>query len=317
MYNSTHEYEACVLVNDKPITEVVHNGRTFIEGRRNSNYELYFRNNSSGRILVIPSVDGLSVTDGKPCGVQSSGYVVEAWSSITIPGWKVDGGTAAKFNFKPQRHGQTYAEASGQDESNQGVVGFMVFREHVVSIFTTTWKPEPWKPYEPWKPFVDPWRPTWTGGGTFGAGGTAVGGGDTFVAGGARGSTTAAGPTSFTYTSSDTKTVAPSNDVQCDVSVNYCSSPSEESLGTGFGKPTDFNTYEVSFNRANPNNPDATFAFYYDTVKNLRRMGIPVEQFSRHYSEPNYGSNPFPSSPHVTTTGCRPPAGWKKKRNRR
>lgn len=300
MYNSTNEYEACVLVNSKPVTEVAHNGRSFIEGRKNSTYELYFRNNSSSRVLVIPSVDGLSTVDGKPCGVQSSGYVVDAWGSITIPGWKVDGQTAAKFNFKSQRSGQTYAEASGQDESNQGVIGFMVFQEQALSIF---WDSKPWKP-NPWKP--NPWNRPWTGD---------LPGWERAITGGyVKGSTTAIPNTdSVTFTSTDTFGMS---DAQCSVNVNYCSTPpAEESLGTGFGKATDFDTYEVTFNRANPNNPDAVFTFYYDTIKNLRRMGVPVELFTRHYSEPNYGSNPFPNSPHVT--GCRPPAGWKKKGRRR
>ena len=297
MYNSTNEYEACVLVNGKPVTEVAHNGRSFIEGRKNSTYELSFRNNSSSRVLVIPSVDGLSTIDGKPCGVQSSGYVVDAWNSIIIPGWKVDGQTAAKFNFKSQRSGQTYAEASGQDGSNQGVIGFMVFQEQALSIF---WDYKPWKP-NPWKRSHTgdaPLGPQWTTGG--------------YVKGSTTGDISA---DSVTFTSTaDTLGIAP--DVQCSDNVNYCSAPpAEESLGTGFGKATDFDTYEVTFNRANPNNPTAVFTFYYDTIKNLRRMGVPVELFTRHYSEPNYGSNPFPSSPHVT--GCTPPAGWRNKGRRR
>lgn len=308
MYNSTHEYEACVLVNGKPVTEVAYNGRTFIEGRKNSTYELSFRNNSSGRVLVVPSVDGLSVIDGKPCGVQSSGYVIEAWDSVKIPGWKVDGETAAKFNFKSQRSGQTYAESTGQDGSNQGVVGFMVFQEQVASIFWehTPWKQNPWiKPMRPYPYSGDAPTPRWT------STHTRTGG---FVKGSTTGNPNADSVT-FTSTAADTLGIAPdtNNDVQC--SVNYCSAPVEESLGTGFGKATDFNTYEVDFNRANPDNPDAVFSFYYDTTKNLQRMGVPVEQFKRHYSEPNYGANPFPDSPHVT--GCKPPAGWGKKRRRR
>jgi len=135
MYNSTREFEACVLVNGKPVTEVVHNGQSYIEGRKKTTYELYFRNNSHMQVLVVPSVDGMSVIDGESAGKQSPGYVVDPWSDVTIPGWTVNGQEAAEFVFHAQSaywsDEQTYAEEIGADSSNQGALGFMVFHRKV------------------------------------------------------------------------------------------------------------------------------------------------------------------------------------------
>lgn len=86
---------------------------------------------------MIPSVDGLSVMDGKPAGRKSGGYVVGPHQTLDISGWRIDDNTVAEFGFGLQNQSQnkTYVEelkAMGVDVStkNQGVVGFMVLEEH-------------------------------------------------------------------------------------------------------------------------------------------------------------------------------------------
>ncbi len=68
MHNSLREYEARVLVNGKSATEVVHDGLTYLEGRAGTSYSLSFKNKTNRRVMIIPSVDGLDVITGKPCG---------------------------------------------------------------------------------------------------------------------------------------------------------------------------------------------------------------------------------------------------------
>ena len=109
MWNSSREFEATILIKGRPINEVQHEGQTFVEGRNGSAYELKFKNNSSSRVLVIPSVDGLNVLDGKIAGKTSPGYVIDAWGELRIPGWKVDGTTAAKFKFTTDKEGNAPA----------------------------------------------------------------------------------------------------------------------------------------------------------------------------------------------------------------
>lgn len=312
MFNSTHEYEACVLVNGKPVTEVVHNERTFIEGRKNSVYELQFRNNTGIRVLIVPSVDGLNVLDGKPCGKESSGYVVGPWETIKIPGWKVDGDTAAKFIFKPQDASKgkdkTYAEAMGQNPENQGVIGFMVFREKYrpprlyPHIFQWNYTTKDW-PYKKRRSHEgSSYSESWDG---FSCSSNIScslddGSSDGLI----RSQSFNAASESFTASDPQINVVS---------GTGAKADPDEgKDLGTGFGKATEFRTITVDFEKESET-PVAVFSFYYNTLKNLRKMGVPVEQFNRHYQKPQEGPNPFPLSPEVTSTGCQPPAGWRKR----
>ena len=316
MYNSTREFEACVFVNGKPVTEVAWRGQTYVEGRKKSNYELFFRNNSSQRVLVVPSVDGLSVIDGETAGKTSSGYVLEPWTQLTVPGWTINGREAAEFIFHAQgahySDEQTYAEEMGEDPGNQGVIGFMVFRQKFIVLQSRGGRV---------KSFTKP-----QGGSGYFPQGHASGGiyplsGDC----GSSVSNTMGESTSSCSPDHQTKTMGISSGSVTGVegldnvtvtnaayhvgtAVADAYDPDEhKALGTGFGDAVEFETQTTEFQREA--NPCAVFAFYYDTLKNLRRAGVPVHQFDRHYSTSySDGPNPFPDSPDVV--GCTPPRGW-------
>ena len=304
MWNSTHDYEACVHVNGKPVTEVHHNGRTYIEGRPGSEYSLNFRNSTRYRVLVVPSVDGLSVLDGNPCGTESSGFVVEAYSAVDIPGWVYDSGTAGAFQFGKQGNrrskSKTYVEQSGQDEANQGVLGFMVFQEKIMrsprpnhGILRSQSYGAPVGQSMPFQP--SHWDNQLIGSSV---NMSQVKG----MTGGIASTTTTAG-VDVTYTTSNT-----SGDYICD---SMQIPQPEESLGTKFGEAIEFNTVETQFRRAS-RNPKVTFVLYYDSIKNLEYIGVPVEDFRpKKYAS---AANPFPASPHLSK-GCNPPQGWEQ-RNR-
>lgn len=74
-------------------------------------------------------------------------------------------------------------------------------------------------------------------------------------------------------------------------------------LGTGFGEKESFKTHEVTFEKRDPNHPDAMMAIYYDSEKGLAKRGIIVKTYD---NKPN----PFPSYA-APTIGCKPPPGWK------
>ena len=268
MYTSTREYSAEVVVNGRAVTEVRHNSEDFIEGRPGTTYSLRFYNNTLRRVLIIPAVDGLNVIDGKPCGVKSPGYVVNACGSIDIPGWKVDGSTAAEFEFRKQgeyyTHRKTYVEAMGEDKANQGTIGFMVFPE---------------KPIVHTYNYHYPWHGPVVGSGVL------------------RGSGTKYGSTSMGSSANATWTAN---------SATLASASVEADLGTGFGQATAFATTAVNFERENEDTPAAILVFRYNTLQNLKKMGVPVERFSQSWAQS--GPNPFPASPHLG--GCRKPPGW-------
>lgn len=88
----------------------------------------------------------------------------------------------------------------------------------------------------------------------------------------------------------------------------YSSSASlvPQDIGTGFGNATQFNTVSATFNKANPTAPDAILAIYYNTAKNLEKLGINVRTIHTRYN--NSSAEPFPAY----TSGCKPPLGWTK-----
>lgn len=123
-----------LLVNGNPIKSVLHQGNYWIEGRPGSEYSIKIKNQSSQRKLFVVSIDGLSVMDGKPASHGSSGYVVDAYGTVEIPGWLLDNATAAKFEFGGVGKNETYVEKLKNmgldvDPSNQGIIGVAVFNE--------------------------------------------------------------------------------------------------------------------------------------------------------------------------------------------
>lgn len=75
------------------------------------------------------------------------------------------------------------------------------------------------------------------------------------------------------------------------------------SLGTGFGETVSQKLTHEQFQAATPGQPQAILAVYYNTAKNLEKMGIRL----RRRKDVSYQADPFPAY----NTGCTPPPGWK------
>ncbi len=271
MRDNTNKYELNVLVNGKRIQEYKNDGKTFIEGRKGSSFELEFRNHSRKRVCFIPSVDGLSVLDGQTAGLESPGYIVEPWGSLKVPGWKLDSESVAQFVFETA--GQSYSSQMGYGQKNTGVIGAMVFEEKNTlddySKFRDQFlrdygEPKIWPRRSP----IDPW---WMH-----------------------------NYNDYTFIGSSTMNAATES-----MSIKSCDmheNDSEESLGTGFGRRESFSTHKVEFEKKNPNVPDAKLAIYYDSRKNLEKRGIQVLPEGKFkFEEPD----PFPNH-----EGCPIPPGW-------
>ena len=126
---TSNQFEMSVCVNGRPIREYGHRGLTFVEGRKNQNYTIKFRNNSARRVLAVISVDGVSAVDGKPADNDSRGYIVPAYSSAEIKGWRTSKKETHKFVFDT-KHRSNSAQQQGED-TNCGVVAAKVFDEKV------------------------------------------------------------------------------------------------------------------------------------------------------------------------------------------
>lgn len=120
-------FKANIKINGKPVPSYFHEGDYYIEGRKGSEYVLEFINDSNSRILVIPSVDGLSVFDGKPATEKSRGYIIDSHSTVEIPGWSLNNEKVAKFTFGDVDN--SYSTYQAGNTNNNGVIGFKVFYE--------------------------------------------------------------------------------------------------------------------------------------------------------------------------------------------
>ncbi len=301
--------ELQVLVRGKPVTEYIHQRKAFIEGREGSEFELRVKNNLGQRVLIVPSVDGLSVMDGQEASSQSQGYVLSPWQEMLIPGWRLDNDGVARFIFEDMK--ASYAEQVGKG-SNRGVIGLKAFAEKVVyrrapDPFPIWVQPEPWQP----RPII------WTTDNTiYHYDGHQLIGSNTTVYGASSGTKTAVDGDTLSLKSSggvsancsSTPTMGESTIQNCSaevktrsavrkkVSVNFVqeAEPAED-IGVGFGEAAEHKVQEVTFNRGRS---VATFAIYYDSRKGLEKRGITVVSNQKPLPEP------FPAS------ACTPPQGW-------
>ena len=104
MLDSTNSYELLIKpLGRNPADEYYHNNSSWIEGREGNSYTIDIRNNTYNRVLFVISVDGLDIIEGKPAGLNSQGYIVNANSVCSIPGWKLTNTAAAEFFFSRSR----------------------------------------------------------------------------------------------------------------------------------------------------------------------------------------------------------------------
>ena len=117
-----------VLVKDKIIPRHTSpiDGRVFVEGRDGSEFVIRVRNQNNHRVLVLISVDGLSVLDGGAASEDSTGYVLNAFQTMDLPGWTLNNEAVAKFTFAGKKGG-SYVEQIGGDAVNKGVIGVLVY----------------------------------------------------------------------------------------------------------------------------------------------------------------------------------------------
>jgi hypothetical protein len=103
-------------------------GQRYIAGRPGNEYELRIRNNTGEDILAVVSVDGVNVVTGQTAATAQSGYVIGAWRSMSISGWRKSLSHVAAFYFTD--HSDAYATRTGRPD-DVGVIGVAVFKRKV------------------------------------------------------------------------------------------------------------------------------------------------------------------------------------------
>ncbi|MEZ5461139.1 hypothetical protein [Dokdonella sp.] len=101
-------------------------GKLYIAGKPGHRYAIRLRNRTGGRVLAVLSVDGVNAVSGETASANQSGYVLDAWESTEINGWRKSLDEVAQFNFTALPN--SYAARTGRP-MNVGVIGVAVFTE--------------------------------------------------------------------------------------------------------------------------------------------------------------------------------------------
>src|SRR5262249_23737227 len=110
--------------------------RLYFQAFKGRNYSLVLRNNTSERIGVLVSVDGLNVVNGEMTAMQNDEpmYVLDPYERATIQGWRTSLQNVRQFVFVDEQH--SYAERTDQANSDMGWIRVLAFRERRLA-----WRP--------------------------------------------------------------------------------------------------------------------------------------------------------------------------------
>ena len=108
----------------RPLPAFFAGGHTYAIGEAGERYTIVVSNQTGLRIEAVASVDGLDVLDGKAADFGKRGYLVPAWGSVAIDGFRQSDAHVAAFRFGSVR--DSYAARTGTDR-NVGVIGVALF----------------------------------------------------------------------------------------------------------------------------------------------------------------------------------------------
>jgi hypothetical protein len=265
-------YELQVLVDGVPAPAFFQNGETYVMGSLGERYTLRIVNHTGRRIEAVASVDGRDVVDGRPADFRNKrGYIVPAWGSVDIDGWRLSRAQVAAFRFSSVA--DSYAARTGSARE-VGVIGAAIFPERFVP------PPRPIEPtpysYNRYRDYDRHGYPADEAEG-YGSRGEA--------APSARSkSADASGPAPSTPPSADKPAAAPPAPLSGNGSSAAPRGYAQEApsrrpgLGTEFGEAVGSSVREVTFMRANPSSPSVVLGARYNDRDGLVALGIDVDR---------------------------------------
>ena len=103
-------------------------GKLYVAGTPGHRYSVRLSNRTGARVLAVLSVDGVNAVSGQTADTSQTGYVLDAWESTEIAGWRKSLDEIAQFNFTALPN--SYAARTGRPQ-NVGVIGVAVFTERM------------------------------------------------------------------------------------------------------------------------------------------------------------------------------------------
>ena len=280
-------HEMNVLVNGNRCKLYNHQGKTYVEGKAGSEYEIEIKNNTGGKVEAVASVDGLSVLSGEAACDVDVGYVLSAYNSYRIKGFRYSDEKVGAFKFSSKE--KSYASSQGEEAAkNCGVIACKLYFEKLTNIVSTV--------YHHYNTYTEPYWYTTSAGCSSLAGTSTTG--------------------TFTRCCDNTSTLAANNDnnnVTCKVdqpdldnAVRYCSlsgtdgvgSGTPFTLGTEWGEAKESKVSSILFDRGVL---AASFEIYYTDRAGLVALGVPLDNTANVSFPCGFPGNKY----------AKPPTGWK------
>jgi hypothetical protein len=124
------KYQVEMVTNGDTIRKIRHEGRTYLPVMDGDEFSIRVKNGSGRRVLAIISVDGLDVIGGEEASHESDGYVIGAYQTLNIDGWRTSDETVATFTVGGKS--TSYSSKTGRGTKNTGVIGVVVYAEKQV-----------------------------------------------------------------------------------------------------------------------------------------------------------------------------------------
>lgn len=232
-------------------------GKLYVPGTPGHRYAVRLSNRTGGRVLAILSVDGVNAVSGETASANQSGYVLDAWESTEIKGWRKNLNEIAQFNFTSLP--DSYAAQTGRPQ-NVGVIGVAVFTER-----SRRWIAEEQIGRAPVAPAARPWAKDSE-------------------------SSRAQAPSEPIAGAAKSLAAPPQADALAQPSESR-----RERLGTGHGEREYARVGTTQFERAS-SQPAETLVIWYDSYLNLAAQGI-IPRRPVASREPNPFPNSFVPDP--------------------
>jgi hypothetical protein len=132
MKNYIQNVDVDILINNKPVKQYSKDGEIFIEAKDGTEYEIRLKNNNSTRIEAVIGVDGIDVITGNPNTEKSSGYVIDAYDTLKLKGFRISDEKVAAFKFCKKEG--SYASSKTVFAQN-GVITVKCYGEEILLTF--------------------------------------------------------------------------------------------------------------------------------------------------------------------------------------
>lgn len=281
-WNNTERYRAPMPAQDLSLTlespgggsvqTYWHAGSLYAAGNNGGRYNIRLQNNTGERVEAVVTVDGRDVVSGELGNYKRQrGYVIEAYGSVVIEGFRQSLDQVAAFRFTDIGNSYSARRGSGQ---HVGVIGVAVFKEYQPR------RPRPPTPIAT-RPYYEPY-----GGGGYDYRGEASKRAEESNAPAAD----AAAPSSAPMGGARATSSYDDGDAYAEKAARPARS---NRLGTEYGESTYSSVREVSFTRKHTRRPDSLITMYYDSLEGLRARGVPVDPV--YYPPYNPTPQPFPN----------------------